>query len=198
MSLFGDDVQELVTQLERLGASVVYDTFVPGMKPIHYKVAILRGLQGGPVVWLGSMNILAHYGSHELMQRFEGPEIHDRVVDLLRADVLVGHGKAKELAKRVSAELRRGLDGHCPKHQVARVLKRSSGQKRGYFLSCPHWREKSCSTVNVSVDDLNEALRSAGASCPQPGCGQPLSAGYGKFGVWIRCASMHYTDLPSE
>lgn len=190
-------IEELIKELQSLGAAVGFDRYVPGAKPMHHKLAILRfpNNKQEPVIWMGSMNILAHRGSEELMQRTQSAKLYDCIADLLKLNELEARLSAQQFTLQLEAALRDNLGAVCRKHGVPMVLKCAKKKFRSYFMSCPNWRA-GCPTVNVGVDELNAALRQMGAVCTQGACGSPIEAKRGRTGVYLKCRDGgHFVNL---
>ena len=61
-----------IDRLNSAGVEVVF------MKRIHQKIAIIDD----SIAWSGSLNILQHLNSHELMTRYSGPEHVKKLVEV--------------------------------------------------------------------------------------------------------------------
>jgi hypothetical protein len=196
---FETDVDELVSLLESLGARVGFDTYLPGQKPMHHKVAFLRFPSGSgisTIIWHGSMNALGHYKSGELMDRIQSDELYRCKAELLKLAALEESLDGHIIVAQIETILRKKLKANCPTHQTPMVLKFSRNSKYpSFFLSCPNWKKGQCPTTDVSVDVLNEVFESAGIHCTKEGCHAPLQAYKGKKGVYLRCTDRHFVNL---
>lgn len=116
--------EEMTRELATLGIQVV---FKPGA---HEKLAIIDNR----IIWHGSLNILSHRNTSEIMSRFPiSPARAASVLRLCGINVAVIQA-ANELERRLNELNQRGV-GSCPAgHRM--VVKRSA---QGVFLSCSEY-----------------------------------------------------------
>lgn len=196
----GEAVQGLVDELKSLGAAVGFDNYLQGQKPMHHKLALLEfpsGIDAEPIVWKGSMNVLGHYRSEELMDRIQSRELYDRVCDLIRLADLRARLDGQSLFAQVEGILQQELHATCQTHNQAMRLRSSRGKKRtSFFMGCPTWKDTHCDqTVNVNADSLNRALQAVDARCMSDDCDRPLEARHGRAGIYFRCTAGHFANL---
>ena len=202
LSLFEDEeaVKNLIEELERLGARVGFDNYVQGQRPMHHKLALLNfpsEHKSEPIVWKGSMNVLGHYSSEELMDRIQSREIYSRISELLKFGQLQDQLRGKDLIAQLEKSLQQQLDAVCPAHGKQMQLRSSrKGNWTSFFMACPTWRQTRCDrTLNVGIDALNAALAAIDARCTSDGCDSPIEARRGRTGIYFKCTSGHFVNL---
>lgn len=196
----GEDViKNLIEELERLGAYVGFDNYMKGQRPMHHKLALLRFPPEHtiePIVWKGSMNVLGHYSSEELMDRMQSQEIYNRVSSLLKLNQQQDRLRSMKLVAQLEKILQQRLGAVCPTHSLPMRLRCSQGRGKGtsYFMGCPAY-PKCNNTVNVDTNALNAAFKVINACCTDDGCDSPIEARRGRYSIYIKCTSGHSVNL---
>lgn len=107
-----EQAEEVINYLLNLGIKVIQ------RKKMHQKIAIIDNR----LIWEGSLNILSHNDTHELMRRIEGENTAKEVIKYLAID-------EKEAVGNVSND-------NCPECGNPLVLKKG---RFGTFLGCSRW-----------------------------------------------------------
>lgn len=150
--------KELTDNLKKLDIEVI-------PKPLsHEKLAIIDG----KIIWHGSLNILSHKNTSELMLRFATKEskFSEEVLKLcgINIEKIIGENI---IDKRIKKLNKRGI-GFCSEGHPL-VLKRGS---RGLFISCskfPYCREK----MPLTLDIIGEVFGEKYLYCEK--CGAPMA-----------------------
>jgi len=125
------------------GLESVFKELRPVSK-MHEKLAVFDQR----VVWLGSLNILSHKNSTEIMVRIDSPDFAQSIIDEYQNQRVNKRRPAKVYAPgkqpKVGGKCDRPGCGGTFKLQPAGVSK-SSGRPYEAFLSCDNWRVNKCS-----------------------------------------------------
>ena len=191
------EVEALIENLRSLGASVGFDSYLPGQKLMHHKVAILEfpDQLEQPIIWKGSMNPLGYYSSEELMDRTQSDELYGYISKILKLEKLRSALNNVEIAIALTLQLRKKLNAYCEKHNLPMDLKFGHRAKYpSFFMGCRRWKD-GCYPINVELDLLNEVLAEINVRCTQQSCNAKVEAKKGSKGVYLRCSEGHFVNL---
>jgi superfamily I DNA and/or RNA helicase len=125
-----------------IGLESVFKELRPVSK-MHEKLAVFDGR----VVWLGSLNILSHKNSTEIMVRIESPDFAQSILDEYqnqrvskgRTPKVYAPGKHPKIGDKCD---RPGCGGKFAFRPAG--ISKNSGRAYSAFLSCDNWRVNKC------------------------------------------------------
>lgn len=175
----GADTDDLVRLISRAGIKVLR------RRGLHEKLAFVDR----SVAWCGSLNILSHSRSSELMIRFSEPDLVMRLMELSGTAHLLEEEERKDLQRRRLLQLAAALEKRmvfppCPRCGGATELR--SG-RFGPFFGCVSYRDSRCDgLVNVPRWALELAVKDLGLTCPR--CGREVVLKSGRNGLFLGCS----------
>lgn len=165
-----DEAEGAIRALEEIGVNIDKRPYM------HQKAAIIDN----QVVWFGSLNILSHGRTEEMMMRICGERVAFQVLRYL--DIMLiqdGTGTSYKVKVNVSKiSLKR-----CKCGETLKIIPKG---KFGPFYKCP----RDGITANIIESDLLEAIDPDQRTCPR--CGKPMKLKRGRNGAFLGCSG--YTD----
>lgn len=141
------------------------------------------------IAWFGSLNMLSHSQSSELMILFSQPDPTARLTELSGTPHLLRNEKRRSVKEQRLKELsvalkRRMAFPSCPECGGPTELRIG---KYGPFFGCASYRSNGCQgLVNVPRRVLELAVADLELACPQ--CGGEVVLKSGRNGVFLGCS----------
>ena len=176
---YSDSVaRELIQQVSQAGIRVVQ------REALHEKLAFIDK----QIAWLGSLNILSHSRSSEVMIRFAQPDFVERLLELTGTSYLLQQEEKKETRNHLRSLLATAIEQQmtcppCPKCGETTELRFG---KYGPFFGCISYRSRGCDgLMSVPRRVLELVVRDLALSCPE--CGSPITNRSGRRGLFLGC-----------
>jgi len=175
----GNSSQDLIDELVQSGIKIFH------RKHLHEKLAFIDHR----IAWCGSLNILSHSRSTDLMIRFTEAEFVTTLMEMSGVTALVTQQERKEaksrrLAALASAIERRMKAPPCPVCGGDTTIR--SG-KFGPFFGCVSYARTKCTGLsNVPRSVLALAVEDLSISCPL--CGARAVLKSGRSGLFLGCS----------
>lgn len=180
--------QDLIRQISRVGVKVLQ------RRELHEKLAFVDR----KIAWFGSLNILSHSRSSEMMIRFSQPDFVARLMELSGTAYLLQQEERKEVQKRRLDQLATALKKRmgfpiCPRCGGATELRPG---KYGPFWGCASYRASNCDgRMSIPRRVLELAVQDLRLTCPR--CGGDIALKSGRNGLFLGCSKYpdcHWTD----
>ncbi|MGE5483496.1 MAG: AAA domain-containing protein [Ignavibacteriales bacterium] len=171
--------RDLIRQVSEAGVKVLR------RRGLHEKLAFVDR----KTAWCGSLNILSHSRSSELMIRFSQPDFVERLMDLSGTTYLVRQEEREDVRKRRLAQLAAALEARmtfpsCPKCGKPMVLRAG---KFGPFLGCVSYSDHRCDgMMSIPRRVLELAVEHLALACPL--CGGKIVLKSGRKGSFLGCS----------
>ena len=171
--LFGDDgLVETIEELRKLGVAVDLRA------KMHEKIAFLDD----EVVWAGSLNIMSHRDTSELMLRLPSRAAFEQIAAFVTTP---GMGKSEERAL---------FEQENPTHSCGCPMVWNTGPY-GVYFACPQCGEKVDARRLARGGDAPSRKKRTGRRhaapvkpCPEPGCRGRLTRRTGRRGPFLGCS----------
>ncbi|OIQ12617.1 AAA domain-containing protein [Neomoorella thermoacetica] len=171
--------EELIRQLSTIGIKVLR------RRGLHEKLAFVDR----KIAWFGSLNILSHSRSSEVMIRFSQPELVVRLMELSGTVYLLKQEERRSVQKHRLTELADALKKRmafpsCPLCGGTTGLRTG---KHGPFFGCASFRNGGCKgLINIPRRVLELAVQDLELTCPH--CGGKVVLKSGRNGAFLGCS----------
>lgn len=171
--------EKLIRQLSTIGIKVLRRS------GLHEKLAFVDR----KIAWFGSLNILSHSRSSEVMIWFSQPELVVRLMELSGTVYLLKQEERRSVQKHRLTELADALKKRmafpsCPLCGGTTELRTG---KYGPFFGCASFRNGGCKgLINIPRRVLELAVQDLELTCPH--CGGKVVLKSGRNGVFLGCS----------
>lgn len=175
--------EELIRQLSTIGLKVLR------RRSLHEKLAFVDR----KIAWFGSLNILSHSRSSEMMIRFPQPELVVKLMEFSGAVYLLKQEERRSVQKHRLTELADALKKRMafPSCPVCDGNTELRAGKYGPFFGCASFQDDGCQgLINIPRRVLELAVQDLKLTCPN--CGGEVVLKSGRNGVFLGCS--HYPE----
>lgn len=180
--------RNLIRQISQAGIQVLH------RRELHEKLAFIDK----KIAWCGSLNILSHSRSSEMMIRFSQSDFVTRLMELSGTSYLLQQEEQKNIRKRRLTQLAIAIKNRmafpsCPKCGGDTELRSS---RYGPFFGCTSYHGSNCDgLINVPRRILELAVQDLEYKCPL--CGENVILKSGRKGLFLSCSqypNCHWSD----